>query len=112
GWAVNARARINIPFGASLTGVARLPIGVQPDLLDPFADSHSIRNRILALAALLGVIIGLWYFGVLHKVMPGLPKSSYLQHLEKQRAAHEPGAAPAGTAARVPSSNAPPAPAK
>ena len=25
GWAVNARAKINIPFGASLTGMAKLP---------------------------------------------------------------------------------------
>src|SRR6185369_17127179 len=27
GWAVNARAKINIPFGASLTNVAKLPPG-------------------------------------------------------------------------------------
>jgi len=25
GWAVNTRAKINIPFGASLTGLTRLP---------------------------------------------------------------------------------------
>jgi hypothetical protein len=25
GWAVNTRARINVPFGATLTSVARLP---------------------------------------------------------------------------------------
>jgi hypothetical protein len=27
GWAVNARARLNVPFGASLTGLAKLPRG-------------------------------------------------------------------------------------
>src|SRR5205814_4720266 len=86
GWAVNARARINIPFGASLTSVAKLPPRAHTDLLDPFADSHSARNRIITLIILLGAILGLWYFGVLNTVMPGLPKSSYLQNLEKEKA--------------------------
>jgi hypothetical protein len=38
GWAVNARARINIPFGRSLTKVASLPPGAERSLEDPFAD--------------------------------------------------------------------------
>jgi pimeloyl-ACP methyl ester carboxylesterase len=38
GWAVNARARVNVPFGASLTSVATLPPGAQRDLNDPYAD--------------------------------------------------------------------------
>ncbi|MFZ2853212.1 MAG: hypothetical protein WAZ34_03745 [Rhodocyclaceae bacterium] len=38
GWAVNARARINIPFGSSLTQVARLPDGAERSLTDPYAD--------------------------------------------------------------------------
>ncbi|HTR01255.1 MAG TPA: hypothetical protein VMH83_14745, partial [Candidatus Acidoferrum sp.] len=38
GWAVNANARINVPFGASLTRVAALPSGSSLDLLDPFAE--------------------------------------------------------------------------
>src|SRR5207248_9121626 len=66
GWAVNARARINIPFGASLTSVAKLPPRAHTDLLDPFADSHSARNRIITLIILLCAILGLWYFGVLN----------------------------------------------
>ena len=37
GWAVNAKARINVPYGASLTRVATLPPGAQRDLVDPFA---------------------------------------------------------------------------
>src|SRR6266446_7205173 len=38
GWAVNAKAKINVPFGASLTQVATLPPGSQRDLVDPFAE--------------------------------------------------------------------------
>jgi len=37
GWAVNARAKINIPFGTSLTATARLPENAERSLVDPFA---------------------------------------------------------------------------
>lgn len=36
GWAVNAQARINIPFGRSLTALAELPPGSSRDLRDPY----------------------------------------------------------------------------
>jgi hypothetical protein len=37
GWAVNTHASISIPFGATLTRVARLPNGAKRSLIDPFA---------------------------------------------------------------------------
>ena len=37
GWAVNTHASISIPFGATLTRVARLPSGAKRSLVDPFA---------------------------------------------------------------------------
>jgi len=40
GWAVNARAKMNVPFGASLTQIAVLPPGSQRDLVDPFAEKE------------------------------------------------------------------------
>ncbi len=40
GWAVNSRARINIPFGTSLTGMAKLPEGSERALADPFAEKR------------------------------------------------------------------------
>ena len=40
GWAVNARAKINIPFGASLTRVAALPANSERSLDDPFAEKQ------------------------------------------------------------------------
>jgi hypothetical protein len=41
GWAVNARARINISFGTSLTQLARLPEGAEKALTDPYADKKT-----------------------------------------------------------------------
>lgn len=38
GWAVNSRAKINIPFGASLTKLAKLPKGAHRSLRDPYAE--------------------------------------------------------------------------
>ena len=40
GWAVNARARINIPFGTSLTQLAQLPEGSESALTDPYAETE------------------------------------------------------------------------
>lgn len=57
GWAVNAKARINVPFGASLTGVATLPPGSTRDLSDPFADKRSPWPRIIITVVLLWIVL-------------------------------------------------------
>jgi len=49
GWAVNAKARINVPFGTSLTGIATLPPGSQRDIVDRFAEKKSPWPRIIVL---------------------------------------------------------------
>ncbi len=59
GWAVNARARINIPFGRSLTKVAALPPGAERSLEDPFADKKSVWPKLLLIII---IILGLLYF--------------------------------------------------
>lgn len=41
GWAINARARINIPFGTSLTARAQLPENAQRSLSDPYAEKQA-----------------------------------------------------------------------
>jgi hypothetical protein len=56
GWAVNARAKMNVPFGASLTTVAALPPGAQRDLADPFAEKKSPWPKIILLVALLAAV--------------------------------------------------------
>lgn len=47
GWAVNAGAKINIPFGATLTEAAKLPKGVKLNAKDPFAEKTSTGKKIL-----------------------------------------------------------------
>ncbi len=63
GWAINARARINIPFGTSLTGLASLPAGANRSLVDPFADKRIVWPYYLMIAAGICAMVGLWYFG-------------------------------------------------
>jgi hypothetical protein len=56
GWAVNARAMINVPFGGSLTKVAALPSGSQRDLFDPFAEKKSQWPKVIAAVVVLWII--------------------------------------------------------
>lgn len=53
GWAVNAKALINVPFGTALTSVASLPPGSHRDLSDPFAQKKSPWPNLLVLVLLL-----------------------------------------------------------
>ncbi|MDD3528550.1 MAG: hypothetical protein PHS77_01620 [Gallionellaceae bacterium] len=55
GWAVNARARINIPFGRTLTQAAVLPADAERSLVDPYADRSMTW---LWFALLAGLVIG------------------------------------------------------
>jgi hypothetical protein len=71
GWAVNARARMNVPFGASLTQIAALPPGAPLDRVDPFAEKKSPwPGLIAAVAVLLAAGYGLWYFRALDTYLP------------------------------------------
>ncbi|MEI6825915.1 MAG: hypothetical protein WCK54_10000 [Desulfuromonadales bacterium] len=67
GWAVNTRAKINIPFGASLTGLARLPQESILSLFDPFAEkkNHWKRWLVIVLAGIAAAIALAWKSGVL-----------------------------------------------
>jgi ferric-dicitrate binding protein FerR (iron transport regulator) len=60
GWAVNARAKINIPFGASLTAAARLPENAERSLADPFAEKRRPWIGYLILIALVVALLVLW----------------------------------------------------
>ncbi|MCX8017080.1 MAG: hypothetical protein N2690_04145 [Rhodocyclaceae bacterium] len=58
GWAVNARARINLPFGASLTQLASLPAGAERALTDPYAEKPAPwKGIVIALFILAGVLL-------------------------------------------------------
>ena len=70
GWAVNSKAKVNVPFGKSLTQVASLPPGSQRDLADPFAEKPSPWPKIIIALIVLAVIGGCWYKGKLDKFVP------------------------------------------
>ena len=53
GWAVNAKAKINVPFGTSLTGIAKLPPGSMVDISDRYAEKSSIWPKVLVVVLLL-----------------------------------------------------------
>jgi len=53
GWAVNARARVSVGFGGSLTNIAKLPPGSKRDLKDPYAPKRSPWPVIIVIALLL-----------------------------------------------------------
>jgi hypothetical protein len=64
GWAVNANARLNVPFGGSLTRTASLPAGSRLDTVDPFAEERKPWGLYITLAVIVA-LAGLWYFGKL-----------------------------------------------
>jgi hypothetical protein len=59
GWAVNAKARMNVPFGGALTGVAALPPGATFGAADKFAEKPAVWPKVLAVAF---VIWFIWAF--------------------------------------------------
>lgn len=60
GWAINARARINIPFGTSLTRLAQLPEGSERSVADPYAEKETPWSSYLFIAALAAALAWWW----------------------------------------------------
>jgi len=60
GWAINARARINIPFGTSLTRLAQLPEGSERSVADPYAEKETPWSSYLLIAALAAALAWWW----------------------------------------------------
>jgi hypothetical protein len=78
GWAVNAKARFNVPLGRSLTQVAELPPGSHRDLIDPFGDKKKpwgLYVMLLVIAGILFLALG-WYLGKLDGNLPQKFKST------------------------------------
>ena len=65
GWAINTRARINIPFGSTLTKLATLPKGAERTLADPFAEKKTPWKRWVFLLVLLTALAFAWNQGYL-----------------------------------------------
>ena len=63
GWAVNAAAKISIPFGNTLTDVAKFP---KMKLKDPYATGMPAWAKVLiTLCVLAGAAAAAWYFGLI-----------------------------------------------
>lgn len=71
GWAVNARALINIPFGGSLTQLAKLPPGSERALTDPFAEKRQPWGWYLLLALVVALGIAGWRYGWFARLFGG-----------------------------------------
>jgi hypothetical protein len=71
GWAVNARAKLSVPFGASLTQTATLPPGSQRDLRDPYAERSRVVEMVIAIVLIIVIGLGIaWYLGKLDRQLP------------------------------------------
>jgi hypothetical protein len=79
GWAVNALARINVPFGGALTGLAVLPEGASRSLRDPFAEKKR-PWAFYAFVALLVLAGGAWFLGRLDTYLPDKAKVTSVLH--------------------------------
>jgi hypothetical protein len=68
GWAINARAVVNIRFGNTLTHLAELPKNAKVNLHDPFSQKkRPLLPVMIALIILAGLLIYfLWKYGIIH----------------------------------------------
>jgi len=62
GWAINARARINIPFGTSLTQMAQLPGNAERSLVDPYAEKKPRWPYYAIGLGLIAATVAVWYY--------------------------------------------------
>lgn len=65
GWAINARATINIPFGNTLTHLASLPENSKLNLIDPFSNKKRpfLKSIIVFVILLIATLLLMWRFG-------------------------------------------------
>lgn len=77
GWAINANAKLNVPFGGSLTKTAALPAGSKIDTQDPYAEAQRPWGLYLALGLILCTAFA-WYLGKLDGLLPGPAKSVHV----------------------------------
>ncbi len=67
GWAINARAIINIVFGKTLTQLAVLPSNARVNLIDPFAKKRNPYLPVILTVIIIAVALYLLiHFGVIH----------------------------------------------
>lgn len=75
GWAINSRARINVPFGGALTDLATLPRGSDRSMDDPFAEKR-VPWALYVSLAFIATLGASWYSGKLDAILPRAIKKS------------------------------------
>lgn len=91
GWAINTRARINVPFGASLTQVAHVPPGAVIGAGDRFAERPSFWPKLLAGLVAAGFLYSLFHsLGWVQRFSGGRAGPS-LEQLQRRPQAKEAG---------------------
>lgn len=85
GWAINAKTRINVPFGEMLTKMGTLPAGSKRDLIDPYAEKKNPWIRLIILAVLLySTFAVLDTFGYIYKWSNGMVGKVHLPTTQEQ----------------------------
>ncbi|MBN2197153.1 MAG: hypothetical protein JW751_30385 [Polyangiaceae bacterium] len=77
GWAINGRVRINVPFGGSLTEIAKLPEGASREVGDPYAEKPTRWWRWLLILILVGLAVA-WALGKLDPYIPASAQAGRL----------------------------------
>lgn len=103
GWAVNAKAKVNVPFGTSLTGIAKLPPGSQVDVSDKYAEKSAVWPKVL-----ITLFVVWWIYAFLNDDAGrlyrwtdgkyGKPPTEVQKLLDEQRAAEKAAAEAKSTA--------------
>lgn len=104
GWAINNVAKMNIPFGASLTDMPELPAGSTRSLQDPFAE----KSNPWPVVAVILIVVGIAYF-ILNNMGFIFEWSDGRLGTERPKPPKPPAVAPAvpGTAVAAPAAAAP-----
>jgi hypothetical protein len=69
GWAINSQAKVNVPFGTTLTSVSKLPPGAKRTVTDAFAEKGLPWKRYVFLFLVLYVAYK-WFVGAFDSVLP------------------------------------------
>jgi hypothetical protein len=65
GWAINAKAVINIPFGSTLTHLAKIPSNSKLNIHDPYKKRHPFSLFIMIVLILAVILALLWRLGII-----------------------------------------------
>jgi hypothetical protein len=92
GWAINGRVKMNVPFGGSLTSVAKLPPGAVP-AADPFGEKRSMWPGLIKFVVIVGFFwsllndFGLVYKGLAAARVADKDIPSFVRNLDAERRA-------------------------